>query len=75
MTTAASVALGIRPRIGARNSMVASAAPAVTSEASCDCPPAARTTAVCEVPPPAGMMPNKAPPGSPRRWRAIPGSR
>ena len=48
--------------MGARNSMVASAAPAVTSEASCDCPPAARTTAVCEVPPPAGMMPNKAPP-------------
>ena len=42
--------------------MVASAAPAVTSDAICVRPPAARTTAVCEVPPPAGMAPNNAPP-------------
>ena len=42
--------------------MVASAAAAVTNDASCDFPPAARTTAVCDVPPPAGMMPNSAPP-------------
>ena len=62
MTTAASVAFGIRPSSGASSSMVASAAPAVTSEAFCDCPPAARTTAVCEVPPPAGIAPSSAPP-------------
>ena len=62
MTTAASVAFGSRPSTGASSSMVASAAPAVTSEAGCDRPPAARTTAVCEVPPPAGMAPNSAPP-------------
>ena len=62
MTTAASVAFGIRPSIGASSSMVASAAPAVTSDAFCDRPPAARTTAVCDVPPPAGIAPNSAPP-------------
>ncbi len=41
--------------------MVASAAPAVTSDANCERPPAARTTAVCEVPPPAGMAPSSEP--------------
>ena len=49
MTTAASVAFGISPSSGASSSMVASAAPAVTSDAFCDCPPAERTTAVCAV--------------------------
>ena len=62
MTTAASVALGSKPRSGASSSMVAAAAPAVTSDAFCDRPPAARTTAVCEVPPPAGIAPRSAPP-------------
>ena len=61
MTTAASVACGIRPSSGARNSIVASAVPAVTSDAFCDRPPTARTTAVCDVPPPAGIAPNRAP--------------
>ena len=42
--------------------MVATATPAVTSDAICDRPPAARTTAVCEVPPPAGIAPRNAPP-------------
>ena len=42
--------------------MVARAAPAVTSEAFCECPPTARTTAVCDVPPPAGIAPSSAPP-------------
>ena len=62
MTTAASVAYGSKPRSGARSSMVAAAALAVTSDAFCERPPAARTTAVCEVPPPAGIAPNSAPP-------------
>ena len=62
MTTAASVACGSRPSIGASSSMVATAAPAVTSDAFCDRPPAERTTAVCDVPPPAGIAPNSAPP-------------
>ena len=62
MTTAASVAFGSRPSNGASSSMVATAAPAVTSDAFCDRPPAARTTAVCEVPPPAGIAPSNAPP-------------
>ena len=62
MTTAASVACGIRPSSGASSSIVATAAPAVTSDAFCDRPPAARTTAVCDVPPPAGIAPNSAPP-------------
>ena len=62
MTTAARVACGIRPSNGASSSMVANAAPAVTSDAFCDCPPTERTTAVCEVPPPAGIAPSSAPP-------------
>ena len=55
--------------------MVATAAPAVTSEAFCVRPPTERTTAVCDVPPPAGIAPKKAPeklaaPGAPaiRGW-------
>ncbi len=62
MTTAASVAFGIMPSSGASSSIVATAVPAVTSDAFCDRPPAARTTAVCDVPPPAGIAPNSAPP-------------
>ena len=62
MTIAASVAWGSKPSNGASSSMVATATPAVTSDASCDRPPAARTTAVCEVPPPAGIAPSNAPP-------------
>jgi len=61
MTIIASVAFGNSPSIGARKSMVASAAAAVTSDAFCVRPPAARTTAVCDVPPPDGIAPNTAP--------------
>ena len=61
MTIIASVAFGSRPSSGARKSMVASAAPAVTSEAFCVRPPAARTTAVWDVPPPDGIAPDSAP--------------
>src|SRR5712675_2047102 len=61
MTMAASTACGSRPRNGASTSIVAAAAPAVTSDAFWVRPPTERTTAVCDVPPPAGMAPKKAP--------------
>ena len=62
MTTAASVACGMRVMIGASSNIVTSAATEVTSPASWERAPASRFTAVCEVPPPAGMEPNSAPP-------------
>ena len=61
MTTAASVACGMSASTGARNSSVANAAAATTSEAACVCAPALRFTAVWEVPPPAGIEPMNAP--------------
>ena len=76
ITTAASVACGIKPISGASNSMVATAAAAVTSEAICDFPPTALTTAVCDVPPPAGMARKTHRPRSPnplRPARGLPG--
>ena len=54
-------ACGSSPSSGARTSIVAAEAAAVTSDAFCVRPPTARTTAVCDVPPPAGMAPKKAP--------------
>ena len=61
ITTPASVACGIRPTTGARNSSVASATPAVTRAATCVRAPAFRFTAVCEVPPPPGIAPKRPP--------------
>ena len=77
MTTAsASIYRGSCPRNGAKTSMVAAAAAAVTSEAICVLPPTERTTAVCDVPPPDGIAPNKAPPRCPGAGRhELPGWR
>ena len=61
MTTAASVAWGMRPMTGARNRSVARVTPAVTRAATCVRAPALRFTAVCEVPPPPGMAPQSPP--------------
>ncbi len=62
MTTAASVACGIRLISGASNSSVSSVAPAVTKPETWVRAPARRFTAVCDVPPPADMPPSTAPP-------------
>ncbi len=61
MTSAASVACGIRPISGASSSMVAAVAAAVTSWAICERAPARRFTAVCDIPPPDGIAPKNAP--------------
>ena len=77
MTTAASVACGIRPISGASKQQRRRAcAAAVTSAASCVRAPARRFTAVCDVPPPAGMAPKRPPTRvGERRSRAAPGWR
>jgi hypothetical protein len=62
ITTAASVACGIRAMTGAKNSIVTSEQAAVTISAAWVRAPASRLTAVCDVPPPAAIAPSSAPP-------------
>ncbi|MOA38764.1 hypothetical protein D3C78_1604800 [compost metagenome] len=59
ITTAASVACGIKPRRGASRIIVNNVMPAVTREAIGERAPAIRFTAVCDVPPPEGIAPKK----------------
>ena len=56
MTTTARVALGIRPKRGARKSNVAMITAAATNPDIWLYAPASWFTAVCDVPPPPGML-------------------